>query len=200
MEPVKQVLMMNMLNLSACLTDGDVGLPLLTEAVAFILQEDIGGHDQGPEVLNGSGAHDQILVETEEFLGVSKENLDLPTSGNVDQEGFGVGGEITGSPIAGCRMRGIERSADDDDLAAVEFAHAGGKDVDVDLSWLVLFLARPRQQGVVGSAETGGIVRQLLPPPAFRIGSVFKAQEAIVLETAGDEKATLACNGRRKAR
>ncbi len=73
-EPVEHVMMMNALNLSTCLADGNVCLPLLAEAVAFVIQEDIGCHDQGPEAMNGSGTHDLVLVETKEFLGVGKED------------------------------------------------------------------------------------------------------------------------------
>ena len=49
-KPVEQMPPMTTLDLTASLTNGDRTLPLGLQAVALLIKEDIGQHDQRPEV------------------------------------------------------------------------------------------------------------------------------------------------------
>jgi hypothetical protein len=59
MKPIEHMTTMAALNFPPGLTNGDMALPLLLQAVALFLQEDIGKHGQPLEAHNGSRA-DQL--------------------------------------------------------------------------------------------------------------------------------------------
>lgn len=50
MKPIKDMATMAALHFTACLSNGTVRGPLLLQARAFLLQEDIGYYRQSPEV------------------------------------------------------------------------------------------------------------------------------------------------------
>src|SRR5712692_10482029 len=79
MKPIEHMSAMAALDLTPGLANSDLTLPLLLQAVALFLQEDIGEHRQGPEAHNSSGAHHLILVQAQFFLAIAKEHLDVPT-------------------------------------------------------------------------------------------------------------------------
>src|SRR6266849_977057 len=125
MKPIEYLATMAALDFTASLAHSDVAMPLPLQAVALLLQEDIGQHRQGPEAHDGCRAHHLILVQAQFFLAITEEDLDVPTSGDMGEQRLRIGFKITGGPIACLRERGIQRLAHDHDLAAVEFAHAG---------------------------------------------------------------------------
>ena len=63
------------LDLTAGLAHSDVALPLPLQAVALLLQEDVGQHRQGPEAHDGRRAHHLILIQAQLFLAITEQNL-----------------------------------------------------------------------------------------------------------------------------
>ena len=86
MKPIEHLPTMAALDLTAGLANGDVALPLRLQAVALFLQEDIGQHRQGPEAHDGRRAHHLILIPAQFFLAITEENLDVPTSGDMQEQ------------------------------------------------------------------------------------------------------------------
>jgi hypothetical protein len=126
MKPIEHIPTMAALDLTAGLANGDMTLPLLVQAVALFLQEDIGEHRQSPEAHNGDRAHHLILIQAQFFLAIAKEDLDVPTGRDMHEQGLWIGFQITRRPRACLRERGIQRLTHNDHLAAVEFAHPRG--------------------------------------------------------------------------
>src|SRR6266851_5257956 len=95
MKPIEHMSAMAALDLTPGLANSDLTLPLLLQAVALFLQEDIGEHRQGPEAHNSSGAHHLILVQAQFFLAIAKEHLDVPTGRDMHEQGLWMGFQIT---------------------------------------------------------------------------------------------------------
>ena len=93
-KPVEQVRAVSTLNMATGLADGDNASLLDLESASFLIEEKVGKHDQGPEALDGSGAHELIMVEAEEFLDIGKELFHIPALGNVGQQGLGVSVQV----------------------------------------------------------------------------------------------------------
>src|SRR6266516_565882 len=94
MKPIEHMPPMATLALTAGLANGDVALPLLLQAVALLLQEDIGQHRQGPQAHNGRRAHHLILIQAQFFLAIAEEDLNVPTSRDRGQQPLWGGFQI----------------------------------------------------------------------------------------------------------
>src|SRR5712691_11294009 len=187
MKPIEHMPTMTALDLTPSFANSDMALPLLLQAVALFLQEDIGEHRQGPEAHNGDRAHHLILIQAQFFLAITKEYLDVPTGSDMHEQGFWMGFQITGGPIACLRERGIQRLTHNDHLAAVEFAHPRGHHMHIH----VAIAFGPLELDIVTGREVSRIVREALPGPSFRCGGVFHSQPAIALKSACDQEPAL---------
>ena len=76
------------------LADGDRTLLFRLKSAAFLIEEEVGKHDRGPEALDGSGAHELIMVEAQELLDIGKELFHIPALGNVGRQGLGVSVQV----------------------------------------------------------------------------------------------------------
>src|SRR5688500_5990 len=77
----------------------DVLLSGSGKAGAFLLKKDVGGQHQGPEADNRRRAHQLILVEAEQFFRVGKQNLDVPTHGQMADQGRSIRAHLTRGPL-----------------------------------------------------------------------------------------------------
>src|SRR5258708_24979372 len=117
MKPSEQMSSMATLDFTPRLPDSDGALPLRLQAVALFLQEDISEHGQGPETHESEGAHQLIVIQAQLFFAISKEDFDVPTCGDVGEQQLWTGLQVTGSPIACLRQRGIQRLSHNHHLA-----------------------------------------------------------------------------------
>src|SRR6266566_4911413 len=189
MKPIKHMPTMATLDLTSGFPDSDMALPLRLQACAFFLQKDIGEHHQGPEAHNGPDAHQLILIQAQFFLAIAKEDFDIPTSCDVQEQRLRARFHITRSPIACLRHRGIQRLPHDHDLATVQAAHPCCHDMHVNR----LFSFGPGQLDVVARAQLSRLLRQALPLPAFGRAWVCDGKPAIALDPSRDQKLPLPC-------
>ena len=143
------------------LADGDIALLLPDQPRALLLYQDVGGQRQGPETDDGSGGHELILIQAEHVFRVAKKDLHVPAGGGVAEQRGRVGVQVARGPIACRRGRRVEGRAGDDEVAAVEFAHARLDDRDVDLAGLLRVVVRPGpvQQRKIVRRQDGRCVR-----------------------------------------
>src|SRR6266516_3498867 len=189
MKPVEQMSSMATLDFTPSLSNGDRALPLPLQAVALFLQEDISQHGQRPEPHDGDGAHQLILIQAQFFLAIAKEDFDIPTRCDVQEQCLRAGFHITGSPIACLRERGIQRLPHDHHLAMVQAAHPCCHNVHVHR--LVSF--GPGQLDIVALAQLSRVLRHALPLPAFGCTWVCDGEPAIALDPSCDQKLPLPC-------
>src|SRR5437879_5407874 len=97
MKPIEQLSAMTTLDFTAGLPNADMTLPLLLQAVALFLQEDIGQHRQRPEAHNGRRTHQLIVIQAQFFFAITKEDLNIPPRRDVHEQRGWVSFQITGS-------------------------------------------------------------------------------------------------------
>ncbi len=107
----------------------------------------------------------------------------------MGEQRFGIGFQIARGPVPRLRERGIQRLTHDDDLAAIELAHTGGHNVDVDL----LAASWPARLHKVLRCQVCQIVAQLLPAPPLLRRFVGNAQPTVALEASRDEEVPFTC-------
>src|SRR5712692_8154787 len=151
------------LDLTPGFAKSDVALPLPLQAVALLLQEDIGQHSQGPEAHESDRTHQLILIPAQFFLAIAEEDLNVPPSRDMGEQHLWARLQITGGPITCLREWGIQRLAYDDHLAAVELAHPRVHHRHIDL----LVTLGPLEPMIVARTQVRGVVQQLLPTPAL---------------------------------
>jgi hypothetical protein len=134
-EPIEKMTPMTLTNMTNSITNGGMGLAQALQPVTFSIKEEVSNHNQRPEALDSQGVHQLVVVEAEEFFGVGKENLNIPTGSDMSQQGGGIGLEVAGSPKAG---GAVQLLADEDDLAAVELLDTGRNNVDIDQALTIL--------------------------------------------------------------
>src|SRR6266571_4159147 len=188
MKPIEYVPSIAALALTSGLANRDGALPLLLQARALFLQEDVGQQGQRPEAHDGDCAHQLIVIQPQFLFAIAEEDFDVPARSDMGEQGLSVALQITGGPEACLGERGIQRVAHDHHLAAVELANRGGDDMHIHR----LAAPRPLHLHIVVFAQPSHIVAELLPAPAPLNRLIGHAQPAIALEAGGDEKAALA--------
>jgi hypothetical protein len=78
MKPIEHLPTMAALDLTPSFANGDVALPLPLQAVALLLQEDIGQHGQGPEAQESDRTR-LILIPAQLFLAIARSGPQCPT-------------------------------------------------------------------------------------------------------------------------
>ncbi len=184
MQPLKQAATMATLDLASSFTNGNWALPHGSQALLLFLQKDGGEQRQRPKPHNGRRAHQLIVVQAELLFAIAEEHLDVPTSRDMREQRLGVCLHIAGGPVPRLGERGVQRVAYDHDLTAIERAHAGGHDMDVDR----LCAAWPACLHTVLRSHIRQRVAELLPDPPLGDALVRDAQPAIALEARRDEK------------
>lgn len=86
MKPIEHMTTMATLDFLPGLSNADMALPLLLQAVALFLQEDIGQHGQRPEAYTGRCTHQLLLVQAQFFLAIAKEDLHIPPRRDRDEQ------------------------------------------------------------------------------------------------------------------
>src|SRR5579859_7608312 len=110
---------MGTLNGTARFANTDGLLLFETQSGALFIEKNVGDHDQSPEAKNGGSGHELVMVDTQDIFGVLKEDLNLPSSGDVLDQAHQVGLQIAGGPVTDGFGRAREAGADNDDLTAI---------------------------------------------------------------------------------
>lgn len=184
MNPVQHMTPVAALHLTPGITERDMPVAFITQASAFLVKEGISGHDEGPETQDGGGIHELVVVETEQVFGIAEQDLDVPTGGDMIDQGGRIGIQVTGGPVAHRLERTVQGETSDDDLAGVELAHARANYMHVDRAWV--FLARPSQLVVLFRFQACGVLIQA-HPVTLPLG-VEHPQRPIGLQPTGHQK------------
>ena len=124
MDPIQKMTPMSALNLMASIAEGNMRLPFISQASTLLIQKEISGHNKHPETNNGGGLHQLILVEAQQVFSITEQDFNVPVSGNMLEQGYGISLQVTRCPIAHGLERTIQVIAGNHELAGIEFADA----------------------------------------------------------------------------
>jgi len=94
MKPIQYVPSMAALDLTSGLANRDGALPLLLQARALFLQEDVGQQGQRPEAHDGDCAHQLIVIQPQFLFAIAEEDFDVPARSDMGEQGLSVALQI----------------------------------------------------------------------------------------------------------
>src|SRR3989304_352243 len=98
MNPVHHMTPVPTLHLTAGVTESDMGVLLMVQSGTLLVKERVSGHDERPEAQDGGGLHELVLVETKQVFGIAEQDLDVPSRGDMIDQGRPIGFQVTGGP------------------------------------------------------------------------------------------------------